>query len=131
LALSGFASYGVNRAVKQVTRRSRPGHVAAPRLGLPVRPPASSSFPSGHTLASFCTAVVLADEPPARRAALVFAAAVAVSRVQLGAHHMSDVVAGGAVGAALGTTVRPLVAALAPRPFDPGTRSEYQRRDRR
>ncbi len=118
LATAGVASYVVNRAVKRVASRSRP--VGKPDGGevlhelLPVRSPASSSFPSGHTLAAFCTAAVLPDDLPARRAALAFAAAVAVSRVHLRAHHASDVLGGAIIGAALGTLARPLVDALAP-----------------
>lgn len=114
LAVAGVSSYGVNRAVKQVVGRTRPETANPLRDALPVRSPASSSFPSGHTLASFCTAVVLPDGPAARSAALVFAATVAASRVHLGAHHTSDVLGGAAIGAALGTMVRPLVDAVAP-----------------
>ena len=116
LALSGTSSYGVNRAVKQVVGRSRPEHAEPPTNGLPVRTPSSSSFPSGHTLAAFCTAVVLPDDPSIRLVALSFAAAVAASRVHLRAHHASDVLGGAAIGAALGTLVRPLLGVLAPRP---------------
>lgn len=116
LALAGVASYGVNRAVKQAVGRSRPQPQEPLLDPLPVRTPASSSFPSGHTLASFCTAVVLPESPSGRRAALVFAAAVAVSRVHLQAHHPSDVLGGTVIGAALGTLVRPIVDTLgAPR----------------
>ena len=32
-------------------------------VGVTVRTPTSSSFPSGHTLAAFCTAFVLAESP--------------------------------------------------------------------
>ncbi len=115
LAVAGFASYGVNRAVKQAVRRSRPEPAGSPHDSFPVRSPASSSFPSGHTLASFCTAVVLPDDPSGRRAALLFAAAVAASRVHLKAHHPSDVLGGAIVGVALGTLVKPLVDVIAPR----------------
>ncbi len=109
LAIAGIASYGVNRAMKQVAERSRPERPSPPGEGLPVRPPSSSSFPSGHTLASFCTALAMPATPTMRRVALVFAAAVAASRVHLRAHHSSDVLGGALVGAALGTLVRPLV----------------------
>jgi membrane-associated phospholipid phosphatase len=116
LGLAGVASFAVNRALKQVAGRSRPEAGDAAGGALPVRAPASSSFPSGHTLASWCTAVVLPDQPSMRGAALVFAAAVAASRVHLRAHHASDVLGGAIIGAALGTMVRPLVDVIALRP---------------
>jgi undecaprenyl-diphosphatase len=114
LILAGVTSYGVNRAVKQAVGRSRPEAGGVLHDAVPVREPSSSSFPSGHTLASFCTAVVLPDEPAARGAAMAFAFAVAASRVHLRAHHTSDVLGGATIGAALGTLVRPLVDVLAP-----------------
>ncbi len=114
LAVAGTASYGVNRAVKHLARRSRPDGGGARHDELLVRPPASTSFPSGHTLAAFCTAVVLPDTSRARGAALVLASAVAASRVHLRAHHASDVLGGALIGAALGTLVRPIVEILAP-----------------
>ncbi len=124
LALAGTTSYGVNRAVKKVVGRSRPEHAGVPTDGLPIRTPSSSSFPSGHTLAAFCTAVVLPDNPSTRLAALSFAAAVAASRVHLRAHHLSDVLGGAAIGAALGTVLRPPLSVLAPRPGCSGGRAE-------
>lgn len=113
LAVSGIASFGVNRALKQLAGRARPQRADPPESAPPVRVPASSSFPSGHTLASFCTALVLPGGPSSRRVALGFAAAVAASRVHLRAHHASDVLGGAAVGATLSTLVRPLVDVLA------------------
>jgi len=104
LALAGFSSLAVNAAVKATVGRSRP---AAPEGGahagpVPVRQPSSSSFPSGHTLAAFCTAVALAEGPGEAAAYLAFAAAVAASRVYLRAHHASDVVGGAVIGASIG-----------------------------
>lgn len=105
LALAGFSSLAVNAAVKATVKRSRPE--AAPGGGpVPVRAPTSSSFPSGHTLAAFCTAVALADSSGEAAAYLTFASAVAVSRVYLRAHHASDVVGGAVIGVAIGTVGR-------------------------
>ena len=105
LALAGFASLGVNTAMKALVRRPRP--VAEGGGGVPgVRRPTSSSFPSGHTLAAFCTAVALAETPAETAAYLAFASAVAVSRVHLRAHHASDVVGGALIGAAVGAAGR-------------------------
>jgi undecaprenyl-diphosphatase len=99
LALAGTVSFAVNAAVKASVQRARPD--GALQVGA-VRAPTSSSFPSGHTLAAFCTAVTLADSPGERTAYLAFATAVAASRVHLRAHHATDVVGGVAIGSALG-----------------------------
>ena len=114
LATAGVTSYAVNQAVKQLAGRSRPDSSDMRSEALPVRSPTSSSFPSGHTLAAFCTAAVLPDGPAARRAACAFAVAVAASRVHIRAHHTSDVLGGAIIGAALGTLVRRFVDVLAP-----------------
>lgn len=106
LAAAGVASLGVNAAVKGAVRRGRPAGADA-RAG--VRTPTSSSFPSGHTLAAFCTAVVLAGTPGELAAYLTFAAAVAASRVHLQAHHASDVAGGAVIGVVLGSALKPLV----------------------
>lgn len=110
LACAGIASFGVNRAVKQVVGRARPRDGATgPSGALRVRHPSSSSFPSGHTLAAYCTAIALGDGPGERAAMLGFATAVAASRVHLRAHHPSDVLGGAVIGAATGVAVRALL----------------------
>ncbi len=103
LTVAGVSSYGVNRAVKSAVQRQRPGE----HLDAAVRTPSSSSFPSGHTLAAFCTAFVLAESPTETAAYVGFAGAVAASRVHLRAHHPSDVVGGAALGSVLGLALRP------------------------
>ena len=99
----------VNAAAKQLVGRERPDRSdrASGEL-LSVRAPRSASFPSGHTLAAFCTAVVLADGPAERTAYLALATAVGASRIHLGDHHASDVVGGAAIGIVLGTALRAL-----------------------
>jgi undecaprenyl-diphosphatase len=78
---------------------------------LPLRIPRTSSFPSGHASAAFFAAALLRDGAPAP---LVYAAAVVVasSRVHVGMHHASDVIAGAALGAALGELARHLYPVL-------------------
>jgi undecaprenyl-diphosphatase len=111
LAVAGVTSYAVNATAKRAVGRDRPDDPSGAVAGtaVPVRRPTSSSFPSGHTLAAFCTATVLADTPKERAAYLAFAAAVAASRVHLRAHHATDVLGGAVIGTAAGIIVRPLV----------------------
>jgi undecaprenyl-diphosphatase len=60
------------------------------------------SFPSGHTLHATSFAIMLSQfEPLLTPIVVPFAMLVAVSRVILGLHYPSDVVAGAAIGAVL------------------------------
>jgi undecaprenyl-diphosphatase len=110
LGLAGVSAYGVNRTVKSAVERERPGE----HLEASVRTPSSSSFPSGHTLAAFCTAFALSESAPESAAYVGFAAAVAASRVHLRAHHPSDVLGGAAIGSVLGLALRPVLNRLTP-----------------
>jgi undecaprenyl-diphosphatase len=119
LATAGVSSLVVVRAAKSVVERQRPEE----QLEVRVRTPTSNSFPSGHTLAAFATAVVLPDTTAEMAAYVGFAGAVAASRVHLRAHHPSDVLGGAAIGAALALLLRPVVNVLAP-----GSRRRSRRR---
>lgn len=114
LASAGATSYTVNKMAKRLVGRHRPdgatgtgGTAGTGRIA--VRRPTSSSFPSGHTLAAFCTALVLTEGTLQTAGALAFAGAVAASRVHLRAHHASDVLAGAAIGTTAGLVVRRLL----------------------
>jgi undecaprenyl-diphosphatase len=110
LAAAGFSSLLVSRVVKAAVERQRPED----HLEVGVRTPTSSSFPSGHTLAAFCTAFVLGDSQTGTAANVGFATAVAVSRIHLRAHHPTDVIGGAAIGSVLGLGLRPIVDVVAP-----------------
>lgn len=58
------------------------------------------SFPSGHTCASFACAVVYYRMYPDKpgKAALILAVLIAVSRLYVGVHYPTDVLAGGLIG---------------------------------
>jgi undecaprenyl-diphosphatase len=95
----------LNLVLKQIFQRPRPT-VPEPLVEL-----ATYSFPSGHAVASsvfygaLCVLVLQRVRSPALRVAAVAGAAamvllVAFSRVYLGAHYLSDVLAGIAVGTA-------------------------------
>src|SRR5262249_24743258 len=63
-----------------------------------------ASFPSGHTVTAFAVALALAWFAPRLRWPLfALAALIGVSRIGVGAHYLSDVLAGAALG--LGSTL--------------------------
>lgn len=97
----GVASAVTNGPAKMVFRRGRPVNQAVPLVRRPRREHVSFSFPSGHSAsaAAFATAVAL-DAPGAAAPVGVLAGLVAFSRVYIGVHYPSDVVAGAALGAA-------------------------------
>lgn len=111
IALRLGASMGVESAltngpVKMCFRRVRP-ILVEPLEPLPygMHRPITSSFPSGHAASAFTAAVLLADSPLAP-AYFLLASGVAVSRVYVRMHHTSDIVAGAALGIALGLVAR-------------------------
>jgi undecaprenyl-diphosphatase len=68
-----------------------------------VLPPDQFSFPSGHSITAFTIAVCVGlFYPQLQDALLLVAVSIAASRVVLGMHFLSDVLAGSAIGAALG-----------------------------
>jgi undecaprenyl-diphosphatase len=112
LGVAGVSSALVNAGIKKVVDRERPDttDLVLSGAGVPVRAPRTSSFPSGHTLAAFCSAAVLSR--PGDRAGNAFlytsAGLIGVSRIHLRHHHASDVVGGMVIGTALGLVVRRL-----------------------
>ena len=92
--------------LKHATGRRRPCEFE-PHCWARLLPPDQFSFPSGHTITAFAVAVSLSLFYPGLAIGLLFSAAsIALSRVLLGMHFLSDVVAGAAIGTllALGTT---------------------------
>ena len=76
---------------------------ARPTVDALVHRPASGSFPSGHSATSFACATVIAGlEPRFRIAAFALAGGIAASRLYVGVHYPTDVVAGAAWGVAIG-----------------------------
>ncbi len=97
------AAIGLNFGVKLIARRRRPVLDGLPPLG---GAPSSLSFPSAHATASFAAATAMSRIVPRRRRALYAGAtAMALTRPYLGMHYPSDVIAGAALGTALGAAV--------------------------
>jgi undecaprenyl-diphosphatase len=90
-------------AIKRRVRRPRPCDMA-PHLRYAVRPPDRWSFPSGHTLNAFTVGTLVAlGFPACAPLALLLAGSVGASRVVLGMHFLSDVLAGALLGALIGS----------------------------
>ena len=107
----GLESAFTNGLVKSLFRRVRPlEHFVHDRpLPYRMRRPITSSFPSGHAVTGFMCSVVLAKDTRAAPLYVGLAALIAASRVYTRMHHPSDVIAGAALGLALGHVVKPHV----------------------
>lgn len=101
LAATGIIALSLYKWLKRWTRRPRP-FASDVRIQAWTAPLDEFSFPSGHTLhAVTFTLVALAHYPVLAWLLVPFAASVAVSRVVLGLHYPSDVLAATAIGSAL------------------------------
>ena len=102
-AATGPAAVGVNFTVKVMIGRERPLIEEHPPLA---RAPTKLSFPSAHATSSLAGATALGRVEPRSRAALyALAAAICIGRPYLGMHYPSDVLAGAALGAVIGSVV--------------------------
>ncbi len=101
MAATGAAALLLYKGLKRWTRRRRP-FAADGRIQAWVAPLDEFSFPSGHTLhAVSFTVVALAWYPWLALPLVPFTASVAVSRVVLGLHYPSDVLAALGLGSVL------------------------------
>jgi undecaprenyl-diphosphatase len=104
--LSATLASGIGIALflwlKRITGRRRPCSLE-PHCWATLLPPDQFSFPSGHTITAFAMAASLSLYYPSLAIGLYFcAASIAASRILLGMHFLSDVIAGGALGGWLG-----------------------------
>ncbi len=105
IGAAGAAAIGgifVFIVLKRLSRRPRPCQLE-PHCWSKVLPPDKFSFPSGHTMTAFSIALVISYFYPSLEGTLFFLAfSIAVSRIVLGMHFLSDVLAGIVLGVALG-----------------------------
>lgn len=103
---AGFISVGAGLAIflvlKRVTGRERPCAMET-HCWASLLPPDRFSFPSGHTITAFAVAVPFGLCYRSLLVGLLFCAlSVAASRILLGLHYLSDVLAGIGIGSGIG-----------------------------
>ncbi|WP_266160356.1 phosphatase PAP2 family protein [Dyella silvatica] len=102
MAATGLTALLLYRLLKRWTRRPRPFRTC-PGVIAHIPPLDEFSFPSGHTLQAVSfTVVALAWYPILSPLLLSFTALIAASRVILGLHYPSDVLAAIMIGCGLG-----------------------------
>jgi undecaprenyl-diphosphatase len=99
MAAAGLACTVLYKWLKRKTHRPRPFD-KSPGISCGIAPLDQFSFPSGHTLHAVAFSIVaLAYYPALAWLLLPFTALVAISRLVLGLHYPSDVLAGILIGA--------------------------------
>ncbi|HQT43643.1 MAG TPA: phosphatase PAP2 family protein [Halothiobacillus sp.] len=112
MMMSAGLGLAIYATIKHFTARPRP-QVVHDGLVLSVTPLDKYSFPSGHTLHAVNFAIQITAFAPALAWLVIpFALMVALSRMVLGLHYLSDVLVGAAIGALLAVSSLWLVSAL-------------------
>jgi len=100
--LAAAAGVVLFMTLKKVVGRKRPCQLE-PHCWATLLPPDQFSFPSGHSITAFAVAVPLSYYfPSAAPVLLTLAVSVALSRIILGMHFLTDVIAGSFLGSGLG-----------------------------
>ena len=103
VAMADTISY---RVIKHLVDRPRP-QFAGIAVQLRTSSHSGSSFPSNHTANVFAAASVIAVAyPPATLIGYAVAAAIGYSRIYVGVHYPSDVIAGALLGLLIGWALR-------------------------
>mgnify|MGYP000170995673 CR=1 FL=1 len=102
MAMTGLVCTLTYKLLKRWLIRERP-FISFPAINCGTPPLDRYSFPSGHTLHAVCFQTMLAVALPGLATLLLpFTLSVAASRVVLGLHYPSDVLAGAMIGGMIG-----------------------------
>ncbi len=96
-----FLAHAAAVVIKRVVKRQRPHH---PAIAVNVGTPSKLSFPSAHATSTTAAAILLA-RVTGTRLPLLLIPVMALSRLVLGVHYPTDVLAGVAVGAVVARSV--------------------------
>lgn len=108
-ALAITLSITVFMIIKNIAHRPRP-YEKYPDLSFLLAPPDRFSFPSGHTMTSFAVCGALSGITPALFPLLLTCGIfIGLSRVYLGCHYPTDVIAGALLGSLIGKLAAALV----------------------
>ncbi|MGK2318092.1 phosphatase PAP2 family protein [Gordonia rhizosphera] len=102
--VGAFGAHAASVIIKRIVRRPRPDH---PAIRVGVSTPSRLSFPSSHATSTTAAAILIgraAGLPPAALPA-VLVPPMLMSRLVLGVHYPTDVLAGAAIGAASAAAV--------------------------
>ncbi len=106
MAVTGLVGILIYKWLKGWLLRERP-FIRHPGIRLAMPPLDRYSFPSGHTLHAVCFTWLIVERYPELAWFFVpLAGLIAASRMVLGLHYPSDVLAGGAIGATLALTAQ-------------------------
>ncbi|MCK9596866.1 phosphatase PAP2 family protein [Candidatus Pacearchaeota archaeon] len=109
LWVSFVISASIGFILKITIQRARPFQTGIIQLVSGLQESISSwdfSFPSFHSMFAFCVLPILSQQfPKLKKFWIAFAILVAFSRIYLGVHFVSDVIAGGAIGYLIGMMI--------------------------
>lgn len=103
LFIAHCINFGLTYGLKTAINRKRP-YESLPDVHLPAGKERTRSFPSGHTSAAFTSATMVSLSYPQWYVivpAYIWAGMVGYSRMALGVHYPSDVLAGAIIGASV------------------------------
>src|SRR5262245_28187449 len=104
----GVVNLALYKVIKSLTGRARPCAVSTSII-LGTAPLDQYSFPSGHTMHAVAFSMIATAHHPELACILVpFSSLIAMSRVILGLHYPTDVLAGGLIGAYIASMMEAL-----------------------
>ena len=97
-SIAYFFHYPIYYIIKNTTKRKRPFDQKENNITCFVKPPDKYSMPSGHTSGITITTLTIMHHFQDANILLIWPALIALSRIFLGVHYLSDVLIGSILG---------------------------------